>query len=147
VAGNNRHLTLAFLGNKPISEVDNLLRLFDQTYQHEARFQYSLSSLTRFPDPTGRILALTGEPGGPLDNLFQVTSGLLQRNRIEWDQKKFRPHLTLGRIKKAKQVKTTFEQKTRIQLDINKITLYQSTLTESGSLYTPLKETQLRSGE
>ena len=143
VAENNRHLTLAFLGNRTISEVDNLLRLFDETYQQETHFQYRLSNLTRFPEPTGRIIALTNEPDGPLDNLFQITLKLLQRNKLEFDQKEFRPHITLGRIRRAKHVKTTFERQTNIKLDITKITLYQSTLSDSGSIYSALKETLL----
>lgn len=143
VAESNRHLTLAFLGDIPISEVEILVRLFDETYQQEAQFQYELSTLTRFPEPTGRILALTGDPTGPLDNLFQITRKLLKRNQLEFDRKEFRPHITLGRIRRAKHVKTTFDQQTNISLDITKITLYQSTHTESGSIYSTLKETQL----
>jgi len=144
VPENNRHLTLAFLGDRPISEVNNLIRLFDENYQQETRFHYSLSTLERFPDPKGRIIALTGEPDEPLDKLFQITLKLLQRNEIEFDRKKFRPHLTLGRIKRPKHVKKTFDQQININLDITKITLYQSRLTEFGSTYLPLKEIQLK---
>lgn len=145
VAENNRHLSLAFLGDKSIAVVDNLLRSFDETYQQEIQFRYRLSSLTRFPEPGGRIIALTDEPDERLHNLFQITLKLLQRNKIEIDRKKFRPHITLGRIRRAKHVKTTFDRHTDISLDITKITLFQSTLTESGSIYTALKETLLNS--
>ena len=143
VPENNRHLTLAFLGDRPISEVDNLIQQFDESYQQETRFQYRLSTLERFPEPAGRIIALTNEPTEPLDNLFQITLKLLQRNEIEFDRKKFRPHVTLGRIKRPKHVKKTFDQQININLDITKIMLYQSRLTEFGSIYSPLKETQL----
>ena len=143
VPENNRHLTLAFLGDRPISEVDNLIRLFDESYQQETRFHYSLSTLERFPNPTGRIIALTNEPTEPLDTLFQVTLKLLQRNEIEFDRKRFRPHVTLGRIRRPKHVKKTFDQQININLDITKITLFQSRLTETGSIYLPLKETLL----
>ena len=143
VPENNRHLTLAFLGNRPISEVDNLVRLFDESYQQETRFHYSLSTLERFPDPAGRIIALTNESTEPLDKLFQITLKLLQRNEIEFDRKKFRPHVTLGRIRRPKHVKKTFDQQLNINLDITKITLYQSTLTDSGAIYSALKETLL----
>ncbi len=143
VVESNRHLTLAFLGNRTHSEVDELLRLFDETYQQKTHFQYRLSSLVRFPDPKGRIIALTSEPTGPLDHFFQITLKLLQRNKLEFNRKKFRPHITLGRIRRPKHVKTTFDRQTNINLDIIKITLYQSTLTDSGSMYTALKETLL----
>ena len=143
VPENNRHLTLAFLGDRPISEVDNLIRQFDESYQQETRFQYRLSTLERFPDSKGRIIALTNEPTESLDKLFQITLKLLQRNEIEFDRKKFRPHLTLGRIKRPKHVKKTFDQQININLDITKISLYQSTLTDSGAIYSVPKETLL----
>ena len=87
----NRHLTLVFLGDKLVSEVEILLQQFDKAFQREKHFQYNLSALARFPDPKGRIIALTGDPTRPLVNLFQVTRNLLQQIELEFDQKKFRP--------------------------------------------------------
>jgi 2'-5' RNA ligase len=131
------------LGNIANSTVEKLLGLFDETYQRETHFQYMLTRLTRFPGPAGRIIALINGPDRPLDRLFQNTLKLLQHNNLELDRKAFRPHLTLGRIKRPKHAKTIFDQQTNICLNISKIRLYQSTITESGSIYTSLKETQL----
>jgi 2'-5' RNA ligase len=143
VPENNRHLTLAFLGDRPISEVKNLIQLFDESYQQETRFQFRLSTLERFPNSMGRIIALTNEPSEPLGNLFQITLKLLQRNEIEFDRKKFRPHVTLGRIRRPKHVKKTFDRQINIKVDITRIRLFQSTFTDSGSIYSALKETLL----
>jgi 2'-5' RNA ligase len=139
----NRHLTLAFLGNVPAAEVDILMGLFDKTYRQERQFRYKLSLLTRFPEPTGRIIALTGGPDRSLDHLFQITLKILLSNGQRADPRAFRPHLTLGRLKRAKQVKTTFDQQTGTHLEIARVVLYQSTLTESGPIYSVLKETKL----
>ena len=139
----NRHMTLAFLGNVPEVEVDILTGLFDQTYRQARHFRYKFSMLTRFPEPTGRIIALTGGPVRSLDNLIQITLKALQSNGQRTDPRGYRPHLTLGRLKKAKHLKTTFEQKINIDLEVAKVTLYQSTLTESGPIYSILKETKL----
>jgi len=143
VPASHRHLTLAFLGNKPASVVANLIRLFDQTYQQQAHFQYNMSTLTRFPDPEGRIIALVDDPVRPLRNLFRLTLELLQSNNIEFDRKEFRPHITLARIKRAKCVNTDFAQRINITLNIDAIVLYQSALTESGPVYSALKQTRL----
>jgi len=143
VPESNRHLTLAFLGNKPGPVVKNLVQLFDETYQQEAYFQYSMSRLTRFPGPKGRIIALVDDPVRRLNNLFQLTLELLRRNNIEFDHKEFRPHITLGRIRRAKHVKTDFDQQMDVNLNIETIVLYQSTLTGSGSVYSILKRTRL----
>jgi 2'-5' RNA ligase len=143
VVDNNRHLTLAFLGNRPKTEVENLLGLFDETYKGKTHFQYRFSKLTRFPGSAGRIIALTGEAGRPLGHLFQLTRRLLQEHGIELERKTFRPHVTLGRIRRAKQVETIIDQPIDIALDIRKIRFFQSTLTESGSIYSSLKEAHL----
>lgn len=143
VPAGNRHLTLAFLGNKPGPVVENLVQLFDETYQRESHFQYHMSTLTRFPDLKGRIIALVDDPVRRLNNLFQITLELLRRNNIEFDLKEFRPHITLGRIRRAKHVKTDFYQRMNVNLNIDTIVLYQSTLTGSGPVYSKLKQTRL----
>ncbi len=143
VPAGNRHLTLAFLGNIPGFVVENLMQLIDETYQQETRFQYNISTLKRFPGLKGRIIALVGDPVRRLNNLFQITLELLQRNNIEFDQKEFRPHITLGRIRRAKHVKTDFDRCMDLSLNIDTIVLYQSTLTGSGPVYSILKQTRL----
>ncbi len=137
----NRHMTLAFLGNVPVAEVGILIDLFDETYGKEKHFCHRLSMLTRFPEPTGRIIALTGDPDRSLDSLFQITLKFLKNNKQSMDQREFRSHVTVGRLKRAKQIKTTFDQQIDIRLEIGRIVLYQSTLTESGPIYSVLKET------
>jgi 2'-5' RNA ligase len=143
IPATNRHLTLAFLGDTSRRETERLIQQFDQVYQSLTRFEYTLTRLVRFPGPRGRIIALTGEPTRPLENLFQITAKLLQDNEIEFDQKKFRPHITLARIRKPKQLKVAVDQQVSVTLDINSVVLYQSTLTKSGSVYSSLKETLL----
>jgi 2'-5' RNA ligase len=139
-----RHLTLAFLGIKPTSEIVKLKRLLDEAYQQQPHFHYHLSALQRFPTSSGRIIALVGEPARPLDDLFQITLELLLRANVETDLKDFRPHITLGKVRKPKQLKAQIDQPTNISMSINKIVLYQSTHTESGSIYSSLKETELK---
>lgn len=143
VPENNRHLTLAFLGDKPACEVEMLARQFDETYLKVTRFEYRLSQLARFPGADGRIVALTGATSGALENLFQLTGKLLRGNKIDFEQKKFRPHITLARIRNPNSLKLTIDQPVNIRLDVSRVTLYQSTLTGSGSVYSVLQETRL----
>lgn len=143
VPESNRHLTLAFPGNQQAAVVENLVRLFDQTYQQAPRFQYSMSTMTRFPGPEGRIIAIVNDPVRPLDRLFRSTLELLKTNNIEYDQKEFLPHITLGRIRRANRVKRNFFMRVNIDLRVEKVVLYKSTLTDSGPVYSILKQTRL----
>ncbi len=144
-AETNRHLTLAFLGNITTSSLEDLLGLFDKSYSHLEQFQISLTRLVRFPDEQGRIIALITEPDPALAFLYKTTVELLQSSSLDLLRKEFRPHITLGRISRVKQVTDIIDYPTAIDLGIRSIRLYQSTLGESGSVYTVLKETPLGS--
>ena len=78
VPENNRHLTLAFLGDVAVSVVENLLGSFDASCGKERSFSLELTRLTRFPKPNSRIIALAGEADSLMNNLAQITSQLLR---------------------------------------------------------------------
>lgn len=139
----NRHLTLAFLGNLSSSQLGNLMADFDKAYKRDKSFRYSLTKLTRFPDSNGRIVALVGDPDDRLSRVYQHTMMLLQANDLEsvWDD--FKPHITLGRFRKTIPFSTNIDLPVDARLEVVKITLYQSVLTSSGSVYTALREARL----
>ena len=138
-----RHLTLAFIGNKPTGVIEDLVRSMHLAFQHELAFKTGFSTLRRFPTSTGNIIALVYKPDDYLAQLFQVTQDFLTENGLRFDHKPFRPHITLGRLRKASKLKKTFNQQTNIRLRVDKVALYQSTLTDTGSIYLALKEIEL----
>lgn len=89
------HLTLNF-----IEEYDNLPFLVDSLTQIEAEsFNLSLNGCGFFPRKKGGTLwAGVGQSTG-LTDLQQKLVSLLQKNDIPFDNKEFKPHITLGRIK------------------------------------------------
>ena len=139
----NRHLTLAFPGLRPGSEIIRLINLFDQTYQLQLPFQLRFTAFERFPDPNSRLVALTGPVTEPLQQLLQVTRDLINVSRVEIEAKEFRPHITLGRIRRGKNSYPAIDQQTDITVKVSSVVLYQSTLTETGSVYRHLKESRL----
>jgi 2'-5' RNA ligase len=143
----NRHLTLAFLGNRPAAVIEKLTRSMDQAYQQETGFETGTSGLNRFPNSSGNIIALVFRSDARLSRLYRVTQEFLVANGFGFNRTQFRPHITLGRIRSSPRSNTDINQVTKISLQIGKIVFYQSTLTPSGSVHLALKETILNKPE
>ena len=139
----NRHLTLAFLGNRPDKVIENICCSMDQVYQKEAGFEAGPSKLERFPNSSGNIIALVFNSDERLSRLYQLTQELLVANGFEFSRTQFRPHITLGRLKRNLRLNKNLQQSTNICLQVGKVTFYQSKLTQAGSIYLALKETEL----
>lgn len=147
VAPRNWHMTLAFLGNRPDSLVGDLTRSMDKAYQQVLGFKTGPLSLSRFPNSSGNIIALVLRADSNLVDLYRVTQTLLAANGFEISRTQFRPHITLGRVRRGSRLENKLHQQTNISLQVGKVTFYQSTLTPSGSIYLALKETKLNTQE
>ncbi len=143
VAEQNRHLTLAFLGDQPPAVVDALVCSMDEVYRQVSAFHEVFTGLERFPNSKGKILALVCAANERLVKLFRLTNGLLAQHGLVPEHETFRAHITVGRIARSGLFKTSINQTAKIDLHIDTITLYQSTLTPSGSVYLALKATGL----
>lgn len=139
-AGHNRHLTLAFLGETPAEHLSTLQGEFAEAYGEQAAFTFSLTQLSRFPDPQGRIIAVVGAPSDELMLLYEKTRLLLQRCAISFSEREYRPHITLGRIRHARQVKEVFQQPLALMLQVDRVNLYESISTDEGRLYRVLAQ-------
>ncbi|MCW8925477.1 MAG: hypothetical protein OQJ84_04405, partial [Xanthomonadales bacterium] len=88
---------------------------------------------------SGRIIALTGEASEPLHELAIATRDMLTKRGLEFEHKKFRPHVTLARIRNPRQPVMKIDQRVNCGMEIKRVVLYRSTLTQSGSTYTVLR--------
>lgn len=147
VDSQNWHMTLAFLGNRPEEVVESLTRSMEKAYQQESGFRTGPLSLSRFPNSSGNIIALVLKADSHLIHLYKVTQALLAANGFEISRTQFRPHITLGRLRKNSRLENDLHQQTNINLQVGKVTFYQSTLTPSGSIYLALKEIKLKTQE
>jgi 2'-5' RNA ligase len=144
VPAENRHLTLAFLGDIQGSDARFLASVFDAFYDRVKRFHYRFSALRRFPNARGRIVALTGVPSEPLQHLFELTTHQLQALALPYDKKKFRPHVTLARLRNPRQEGFAINEEVNVGLDVARVALYRSTPGKSGSIYEILRSASLR---
>jgi 2'-5' RNA ligase len=138
----NLHLTLAFIGVVEQHQYDNLIEQFPMFYIANKTSCWHLDKLQRFPNHKGHIIAATGEYSQHLEYLSQLTRNGLHRLGIHFDTKDFRPHITLGRIKR-KPLKDFEDSPLSIDMPIREINLYNSVTSEDGARYHLLSSTSL----
>jgi 2'-5' RNA ligase len=140
----NIHLTLRFLGNTPLTQLEAIYEQLDRTAAMHEPFALYLDELGCFPNERRPRIIWVGVKGD------RDQAGALQRSieqaiePLGWEPEKrsFRPHLTIGRVKDE-----ATRGGARIELPWGKgvapapiavraVHLYESQLTPSGSIYT-----------
>ncbi len=101
VKAESLHMTLAFLGATPLSKISDIERIMSAATQGVSPLSLTLGRLTLFPtDRNPRVIALhlRGEIGG-VQRVQETLSDGLTEAGFRLDQRPFRPHVTLARIK------------------------------------------------
>ena len=141
VSGNNLHLTLLFLGNHEIDQIDNLSEKIDSTMNEFGDFTISINGTGSFGNKN-QILWLGLDKG---QNQLQRINYELQiqlENYLDNQIKsKFAPHITIARKKKT-EISNNIDVKNfmnsvyfPIEFHINFLTLFESINTEKGIWY------------
>ena len=149
----NIHLTLKFLGNVEEENIEKVKDVLAQTASQAGPFKIKLSSPGAFPGPGNpRVIWIGIEEGkNETSSLVNILESELAPLGIEKKSRAFHPHLTLARVKFLKDKNSLKNALTRIQvpqteMTASKITLFQSTLTREGAVYTALCEAGLKNG-
>lgn len=134
----NYHITLAFLGEQSISELDTFAeRLDEQLTQTE--FLLNLSHLSPFPETKPKRLAAMVEKNDTIVATHKQVISSLHASGIQFDKRKFIPHLTLGRYRNTRNTYAgTIPMNVSYEAYIDEVVLYQSTLTSAGAEYEPI---------
>ncbi|ANG65119.1 2'-5' RNA ligase [Marinobacterium aestuarii] len=140
------HLTLCFLGDIGISQVDTLERLTREQLSQVDPFHVRLNAVDYYP--VSRRLALVAalsEGSEELQSLHQQIVQVAVAAGLDYDDTDFRPHVTLGRLP----ADNSFEPPASwpvldLQSPASSVVLYMSKVGERGSLYTPLFEVPLQ---
>ncbi len=152
VKKNNIHLTLKFLGNIGSDNIENVTKALEELGNNNSRFTAELSEIGAFPRmDSPRIIWIGVEKGAKkLCDIVEGLEDLLEKIGLPKEEKEFHPHITLGRVKSSfnkihliKKLKEITLQDKNV-LNIEKLTLFKSTLTPKGPIYEVLKEINLR---
>jgi RNA 2',3'-cyclic 3'-phosphodiesterase len=140
----NIHLTLKFLGDVAQSKILKVNTAVSRAIDSFGPFQITVGSTGCFPSPRNPSVLWVGisPVAGDLQKLRDAIEEELARQGFERDRKKFKPHLTIARIRNprnAAEVAATFltlgfaDQ----SFQASEVIVMRSQLSPQGSIYTP----------
>lgn len=142
------HLTLKFLGEVTEDKTDEVKSVLEKIAKDYSPFRLYLRGTGTFPPGVRhpRVIWVGIEMNETLEILQRRLENELHNIRIPKEKRKFHPHLTLGRIKGAKNLGGIIESIDQHKefgfggMEVNKITLFKSTLKPTGAEYNGLAE-------
>ena len=141
----NIHLTLTFLGNVPKENLPALENALDENLHELEPFQLTAYRTGVFGRRSRPSVIWAGiEESPPLFNLRQRVISALETASIPFENKRFRPHLTLGRFKSLTRLDELFQTLEKEEAhffgtrEISTVELIKSELKPTGAKYTIL---------
>ncbi len=134
------HLTLRFLGDTPVAQLDPIRKAMDAAVTGALPFSLRLSGVGAFPDRR-RPRVIWAGLDGEINRLHSLKSALdaqLTLLGLPPEDKPFRAHLTVGRVKDQRAVEG-IEWSVNvppIELSVTAIYLIESQLRPDGPIYT-----------
>ncbi|MBV9575202.1 MAG: RNA 2',3'-cyclic phosphodiesterase [Gammaproteobacteria bacterium] len=141
----NLHITLQFLAEV---KTEDLPLLSNQVRAHieknHLQLGLTLGSLALFPHPyRPRVIVFNIFPQDKLNLLSQAIGKGIVASHYEIEDRPFRPHLTLGRIKHTQGIHLQFLSEIALpkieNIPVNEVVLFRSEPQPEGSAYTPLE--------
>ena len=141
----NLHLTLAFLGDTEEKRIGSLHPMLGEKCSGFGVFDFILAGagiFKNFRDP--RVIWVGIRSAEKLTMLYNLINQGLKNIGFELEERQFRPHLTLGRIKSVRDndnLKSFLEKykDTEFQkVEVREVILFESILLQTGPIYKAL---------
>jgi len=147
---NNMHITLKFLGDIKQEQIESIANVMFDTAKPIEPFEIIVQGVGAFPNASRpRVLWLGIQSEGKvLENMASELDQMLSRLYFKTDNRVFKPHLTLGRVKSQRKIEEVIQVLFQEGFEsrpfcVNHIHLMQSRLKPSGAEYQVLKSIQL----
>lgn len=143
----NVHVTLAFLGDIECDRVGSVTAAVTAAGDSVPRFELSIHGTGSFPASTRAKVLWAGVAGdvATLQALQRRVADALRNEGFALDDKPFRPHLTIGRVKDGRgpEFASVLRELGSATLAgkpfaVDSVTVIRSELLPSGARYTPL---------
>jgi 2'-5' RNA ligase len=139
------HLTLRFLGEIEAERTAPLARAVREAVAPFAPFELRLREVVAFPSARRpQVIAATVEPEAPLVALAGAVEAAALRAGFPADERAFRPHLTLGRVRDRRHPGLASAGPLEPSpFRVAEVVLYRSELLPEGALHTPVERMPL----
>jgi 2'-5' RNA ligase len=148
------HLTLKFLGDTPVAQVDEIKAALAQAVVEVQPFRFTVEGLGCFPNLRRPRVLWVGlqEPSGTLHRLWEAVEAHIAPLGFPTERRSFHPHLTLGRVQRYASKSEIREigdmvSDSRIglvnEMGVTAVSYIKSDLKPSGAVYTTLLEARL----
>ncbi len=153
VEPNNLHMTVKFLGSIPETLAPKIYAILNDDINEKIfqgrTFRYHLKGVGQFNKFSVLWIKLIGDISVLQEIKDSVEKLLFERLEIDYDKRQqFKPHLTIGRLRRERINYKTFDTFRKIindnrnrefgEFTINQIKLKKSELTQKGPIYTDL---------
>ncbi len=141
----NLHITLQFLAEVQSTDLNLLLEKVKLAVQgFGEKLNFELGALRVFPDPyRPRVIVLDVTPQAALTHLSEAIGQGIRECHYQTEDRPFRAHLTLGRIKQPKGLNLGFLHDTPAinlgMITLHEVTLFRSEPQPDGSRYSPIE--------
>lgn len=146
------HLTLKFLGEVEESRIPEIMDALTRAVKGTGGFRLEITGVGAFPNPKSARVVWIGV-SGDLERLTALQSSVEEAMAglgMEREDRKFTPHLTLGRIKYIRLRDawvSALDAMKDIRLagfDVDAVSLMKSELKRSGAVYTEIGRVELK---
>jgi 2'-5' RNA ligase len=154
VKPHNIHLTLKFLGEVSLNNLETIKQILVKEAAEVSPFEFSIGELGAFPNlKRPRVLWLHVVAPPELLALQRAIDIKTERLGYVSEERTYSPHITVGRVNRQVDAQdihliSTLLQKTHIGLvevvRVSTVTLFRSDLHPDGSVYTPLAVASLK---
>jgi 2'-5' RNA ligase len=102
VKSDNLHLTLHFLGQININDINKLINSIRKALSGIKPFNLEFSHIDFFPQNHPHVIAIFTKPNDSLTNLHNLLEEMMLNLQLLPEFRSFHPHITLGRLRYIK---------------------------------------------
>jgi len=152
VQKDNIHITLKFLGDVQEERISFVKTALDDIAEKNRTFEIALGGIGAFPKPSFPKVIWVGMQKGSAESsgLAKMIEERLERIGFSKEERPFRSHVTIGRVRSPKHTEALQEKMLTARLKhaliqkVTTITLFKSQLTSQGPIYTVIHESNLK---